>query len=57
MWCDMHLAAEAEYWGRQYRSQPVADQSLAYEVDDPKHPDWVNRILTWAESHASALCF
>ena len=57
VWCDMHLAEEAlrhrDARGIGY-DRLAADARLAYEVDDPKHPDWVDRVLTWAESRASA---
>lgn len=44
--CDLHdRDAEAAWWGARHRSEPVVDESLAYDRDNYKHPEWAALIV------------
>lgn len=51
-------AIEADYWYRQYKRErsrdTFDDDGGGYDVDDPKHPDWVDRVMEQAEKFAGA---
>jgi hypothetical protein len=44
--CDRHdRDAEIRWWGARYRSEPAADESLAHDRDNYKHPEWAAQIV------------
>lgn len=51
--CENHDLEAEEYeflvgWRRRRRGRGV-DQAGGYELDDPKHPDWFDRMLEMSE--------